>query len=767
MYELESGLPARESRRSRPRAPVWPYTAAATAMLAAAGTFGAAMLFRWWWPLAAALLLGAILTFYLYQDERSAGVVVYGATCPVAAGSWLAWGYSHSLVSAGSASSWLALVLGAAVLGSAGWVVLALEQRANYRTKVHQVAVQAAAQAALAASPQAVAERREQETCARWQQRFQDVSNRKLNVNLYALRLWAGESAEYGYNLFGQLPGKGATLKLVQGLQDELEVDAHVSGETVYGVEIRPGANKSLFVASIATGDAMAREWPFPLKEMAAGGPRTIADGVTLGRHPDGTIPTIYLRSATPLVSGRKGGGKSNLMHACVGGLCWCVDTINIVIDISKRGSFGAPWARPFIMGEASAPGVDWIASTWEEAVVLTGFFLHLLQQRQVAYSELKFQVNDDKLPVAPGRPKIVIWVDEFAEIGGATNKPKKPEVAQNLLQIIRTGREMAIDVAICGLRVTSETVPQEVTVQASIKLATRMESAAEMAQVFGWERPLSQEDIPYPGCAYWAQDDGSSVGSVPRRLRSWRMAPATITEIVKETARYRSPLDVEICSPAWREQYEGRWDRTVPVVFPGLAESWAARRRVDRVDTPARPTVHLSTPVAAPLATVVSTRGVDTPERVEAGQVDTGGSAGRPAPEPALAMAQGMARIESSLARARELLAEQQGPGDLDQQFRETVVAGGAVAPENPWGQTQPPSDAAEQGRRTLAETREAQGVMLRVLYDAGPSGCSFDHVSDEMDRLGRPTPKSTLYRWLTPYSSGFERFVSPDFAI
>lgn len=776
MYELESGHAAPRSKEQSARSGVRSYTAAATAALVAAGTLGDTMGWPWWWPLLGGLLLGTALTYHLYQDGRRRGVMVYGAACLVAASCWLAWAYSHPLVTSKSVSvgAFLALLVGAVALAILGQVALTSEIKEIRVERAQVVAAQAAEVAAAASTPQALAARYQQDLCVRWEQRFQDVSSdgraKKIVPRIYGARPWAGESADYGFDLYGQLPGKGTTFALVQGLQDALEVDAHVSGESVFGVEVREGENKSLFKVSVATQDAMAREWPFPLAELVAAGPRTIDDGVTLGRHPDGTIPTIYLRSATPLISGRKGGGKSNLMHACVGGLCFCVDVINVVVDISKRGSFGAPWARSYIAGEVSAPGVEWIAGTWPEARALTGFFLHLLQQRQAnpEYSALKFKVNDDKLPVAPGRPKVIIWVDEFAEVGGVTNKPKDPEVAKNLLQIIRVGREMAIDVAICGLRVTSDTIPQEATVQASVKLATRMESAAEMAQVFGWERPLSQVDIPYPGCGYWQQDDGTSVGSVPRRLRSWRMKPQMIDEVVRATAQYRSSLDVDLCEPAWREQWEGRWDRTVPVVFPDLAATWAARRQVDRVDTPARPTVHLSTTARPVELSTSSTPRVDTQEPPEGGQGDD--VVGTPELEPALAMAQGMASVESSLARARELLAAQQADqpaaDDVDRQFRETVVGGGAVAPENPWGQPPPAPDAAEQGRRTLAATREAQAMMLRVLHDAGPSGCSFDHVSEAMERLGYATPNSTLYRWLKNYSSGYEQFMSPDFA-
>lgn len=774
MYELESGHAAPRSQEQSARSRVRSYTAAAIAALVAAGTLGDTMGWPWWWPVLAGLLLGTALTYYLYQDGRRRGVLVFAASSTAAASCWLAWAYACPLVTSKAiyVGPFLALAIGGLALAILGQVATTSEIKEIRVERAQVVATQAAEQAAAASTPQALAVRYELDLCQRWAQRFQDVSSgaRKLVPRIYGARPWAGESADYGFDLYCQLPGKGTTFALVQGLQDALEVDAHVSGESVFGVEVHPGANKSLFKVSVATADAMAREWEFPLAELVAGGPRTIDDGVTLGRHPDGTIPTIFLRSATPLVSGRKGTGKSNLMHACVGGLCFCVDTINVVVDISKRGSFGAPWARSYILGEVSEPGVAWIAGTWDEARRMTGFFLHLLQQRQAnpEYSALKFRVNDDKLPVAPGRPKVVIWVDEFAEVGGITNKPKDPEVARNLLQIIRVGREMAIDVAICGLRVTSETIPQEATVQASIKLATRMESAGEMAQVFGWERPLSQEDIPYPGCGYWAQDDGTSVGSVPRRLRSWRMKPQMIDKVVRATAQYRSSLDVDLCEPAWREQWEGRWDRSVPDVFPDLAATWAARRQVDRVDTSARPTVHLSTTARPVELSTSTTPRVDTQGPPEGGQ--GGDVVGTPELEPALAMAQGMASVESSLARARELLAAQQAdqpaPDDVERQFRETVVGGGAVAPENPWGQPPPAPDAAEQGRRTLAATREAQGVMLRVLHDAGPSGCSFDHVNETMEQLGYATPNSTLYRWLKNYSSGYDQFMSPDFA-
>ncbi|KOV08148.1 hypothetical protein ADK91_13865, partial [Streptomyces sp. XY511] len=120
-------------------------------------------------------------------------------------------------------------------------------------------------------------------------------------------------------------------------------------------------------------------------------------------------------------------------------------DMLGWVIDLNA-GSAGLPWVRPAMTptdsGQAVRPGIDWLASTPEEAHRMLDAAIAIAKRRKVAYQKLMADADTDLLPISPRIPQIMLIVDEGAEILASNDKAMKA-LAAKILEVIRISRAM------------------------------------------------------------------------------------------------------------------------------------------------------------------------------------------------------------------------------------------------------------------------------------------------------------------------------------
>ncbi len=693
------------------------------------------------------------------QPRHSWSVAVFHGVCWAAPALWAAWVLEHGMWTHDGAVAGVALAAGAVLLGLLGRFFEVTEVRHERRAALRAAQAQAAEIERAASAPEAIAARAEQEALAQWRYWIYVVGD-KLDTEIIQQVPWEGDRSGYGYDAFGRLPGRGATLSRLAALQEALEVHAARHGG-VFAVEILPGQTKADFVLAVATADALAEEREYPVHEIAR---RSINDPVDIGFYRDGSHAELWLRVATLLLQGKKRSGKSNTMLVGMAGICQTEDALNFVIDINKKGTLASPWVRPWLTGLAPVPGVDWVAADWPEARRMTEFVLHLLECRQVAYQELMFAENDDQLRVRAGIPKIVIWMDEVAEVLGTHVKPVDPKVADNIATIIRVGGQMGVDVYLCGLRVTSDVIPQQLTTQAGAKISMRVDDSNELSQMFDYKHNLSLTDLTYQGCGFVWQDSGR-----PRVFRAWRLTPNLIEYIVRATASFRSTVDLGIVSDHYREMYEKRWERVLPVMFPHMfstghqtlpAAGGTGHLALGRPDTGPD-----STPDTGPVS------GAAGP--------DTGG---RPGPDSA-----GAGDDQEDVGSLIEIADALRRLAGVEQSAEEGEEV---PAPAEPTGEEEPPAgrpalrlllqvedDGNGEGGGAPAQTtaskindrersRRAKDLIAAALIKAEFTGLTIEEIGELCERAGLGASQATYYRWADAVAPGspYGSYVHPQ---
>ncbi|MGW2366346.1 hypothetical protein ACWCZ5_12275 [Streptomyces sp. NPDC001667] len=214
----------------------------------------------------------------------------------------------------------------------------------------------------------------------------------------------------------------------------------------------------------------------------------------------------------------------------------------------AQLGAEGSRWAG----AEIPVPGVDWVASTPAEAKRMLKAAVRIAKQRKVAYQDHMRAEDDDKLPVGPDIPEIVIIVDEGAEV--AVTREAKAVLA-GVSEVIRIARAMAIRAVVSVLRVTLDVLPDPmVRKMASNRVCTGATEDSELGHLFGWRALSAENSFDGPGSLLIGVE-----GKQPNTGRHWRITPRLIEEVCAITARRRPALDKPSLTAAGTD-YEERW---------------------------------------------------------------------------------------------------------------------------------------------------------------------------------------------------------------
>ncbi|UED85294.1 type IV secretion system DNA-binding domain-containing protein [Streptomyces profundus] len=523
----------------------------------------------------------------LRRRMNDAGVA-FRSVCCLAAGSWssaaLAGDGPLTMTALGS------LAVGATLAGTLGAGVGA-----------HETTEQARRATALR-----IGTRRQM--AVEWVERLARVC-RIEGAEIVAIEQWP---TGMGYTIEVKLPAGGTTRKAISDRTAALASDLDLPSGC--GVAVHEGVTRRLALVKVTTKSMAGQAIAFPVEEMAE--VTTINNPVPLALLSDGGQAELDLRQASTIVTGTTGTGKTNWLHSLIARLNQTNDSLVWVIDLNG-GSLGLPWLHAWreaqnnegvgrwSSADIPAPGVDWVASTVGEAKKMLAAAVRIAKARKVAYQDAMRDKDDDKLPVGPTLPEIVIIVDEGAEVA-ATREAAK--VLAGVAEVIRIARAMAIRAVISALRVTQDVLPDPmVRKMASNRVSTGATEDAELGHLFGWRALSVEESFDGPGSLLVGTD-----GKAPARGRAPRITPGQIEEVCAATSSRRPQLDKPSLDAAGTD-YTQRWllDRcghlwSQPATTPAGNDSgpaggggksgpkWSATADWD---TPREPTLHTPTP--------------------------------------------------------------------------------------------------------------------------------------------------------------------------
>lgn len=498
--------------------------------------------------------------------KYTGGHRAYRCAAWLAAGGWCSWS-----LAAGPWSSWwhITALVGGTILAwgaNAAWAEWELDAPERRR------------EAELRA-------RREQQA-GDWIDRLERVC-RISGAQVLAVETW---EADAGYTVEVQLPQGGATVEDIARYTDSLRADLRLP--VGCSLEITKGSTHGTALIAVNTVNMLARLLPYPVEETDdptdPRPERTINGPLYIGRYRDGQRAQGVLRAHCGLLIGQPEGGKTNLLHALNAELARCPDVLIWHIDITGAG-LTMPWLRAWAReGTAPRPVVDWSASTVEEALAMLRVAAQIIETRKRDYQELMYEVNDDKIPVSPSVPAIIIISDEIAEL--------PQSIQSGLDKVNNTGRASAVRTFNCALRGTRDMVSASQKEMTRWRIGMRVSDSSEYQHLFSDYRNVDAADAQEKGSGFMEWD-----GSKPRPFKAYRIKPEEISTVSVMTAEIRPTLDDISLGIDDAAVYRDRWARTLPHLFnlEKVILAPAARELLSDAPTPVPATGESTTPAA------------------------------------------------------------------------------------------------------------------------------------------------------------------------
>jgi hypothetical protein len=457
-------------------------------------------------------------------------------------------------------------------------------------------------------------------------------------------------------------------------------------------VEVAPGIHQGRVLLRVPTEDAFVGEIGYP-EEIT---PLSVSGPLPVGVMRDWQQAELNLLDDALIAVGTRGTGKSNFLNALIAALARCPDALIWVIDLNGSG-LALAWIREWLDQQqpAQRPAIDWVAPTAREAALMTQAAVDIAVARKAGYQARCAAANDDKLPVGPDAPEIVVVLDEGAEV--LSLRAAEHAIVQRVDQLVSIGRAGRVNLAFSALRPNSDVIGSvNLKKQSGTKVMTGPEDPEEVAMLFGRNVVLPEET--YPGLAL-VKTPGQRR---PVMTKLWRLQPQRITAIARTCQAWRPALD-ELSARAAGDAYTGRWTRY---------RAWLVRTGTGGAPTP------------APAGTEPSAGGA-----VPAG----GGIAG---------LAASADRLAETMRRLREHVAHAQSQPtqpepDLAEAFERIVAA-------EDWTDVQD-TRAPEPPTPVDGPTR-----MLHLLTKAGADGLHWQQLLERLVADGVETSRPTLYRWL-----------------
>ncbi|MFE7560073.1 hypothetical protein [Kitasatospora sp. NPDC057500] len=468
------------------------------------------------------------------------------------AGGWTTWAMHTGPLSWAAAGTLAGLGVGIGAMASTA--------------AVHE---EAAEEERLAMSPQAAKaadalDHRRRQIAREWEERIHRVAG--VQTRVFAVEFWKTGG---GFSLAAELPGGTATWDQIAGRARALAGDARLPLGCVIAVE--EGDIQGRVVLDIPTVNGMANAQPYPDDYS----PLSILTGIPWGMLPNLDPVKVYLREACALLLGPPGSGKSTLVDGVLTGFARCTDVLTFVIDL-KAGAVGIPWTRPWLEATGrkapkagtvpapagTKPGVDWIASTPEEALRMMRAALRINAARQQHYQDLLDEMDTTLLPVSAALPQIMVVVDEGAEL--LSIQPSAPPVLKELREAVRkamrTTRAMGVRFVLTAVDGNVSALGDtEIRKFSPVGVAlTSGESAGNnLAKMFPRAkvdtRQLNAKGSGVIGAA-------GADGFAPTPFKTWKTSPSQVRAAILATNHLRPTLD-SVSAQAAGEDYARRWN--------------------------------------------------------------------------------------------------------------------------------------------------------------------------------------------------------------
>ncbi|MFE6679585.1 hypothetical protein [Streptomyces sp. NPDC057729] len=389
---------------------------------------------------------------------------------------------------------------------------------------------------------------------AEWVDRVQRVCN--ITLRVLAVEMWPTGT---GFTIDAELPPGGTTYDRVAQYSAALSADARLPhGCTAVASQ---GIDQGRVLIDVTTVNVLVEERTYPSDYT----PLSIYTGIPWGYRTNAKKICVYLREQCALVVGPTGSGKTNMVHVILAGFARTTDVLTWVIDLNA-GSAGLPWVRPALDANGAPvdgvrPGIDWLASTYEEAVLMLDAALAVGLRRKVAYQDLMAEQNTDQLPISAKIPQIMLVVDEGAEILTSTDRRLK-ELAKKILEVIRMLRAMGIRTVLTALGATGSVLGNLMIrreAKARVCLTGGEVEGMDLSKVFPGSRGLRPDQAPYKGAGFMGTPESAAA-----LFKNWRILPNQIRDIVVATSDMHPHLD-DISVQAAGDAYTNRWkpDRT------------------------------------------------------------------------------------------------------------------------------------------------------------------------------------------------------------
>ncbi|MBZ9595692.1 hypothetical protein K7B06_11350 [Streptomyces erythrochromogenes] len=384
---------------------------------------------------------------------------------------------------------------------------------------------------------------------AEWVDRVQRVCG--LTLRILAVEVWPTGT---GFTIDAELPPGGATWHKVAQYNAALSADARLPNGCTAAASA--GINQGRVLIDVTTVNVLAEDITYPTDY----GPLSIHTGLPLGVRTDGRAADAFLREQCAIAVGPTGSGKTNFVHTFIGAVARAEDMLGWVIDLNA-GSAGLPWVRPAMTptdtGQAVRPGIDWLASTPEEAHRMLDAAIAIAKRRKVAYQQLMADADTDLLPISAKIPQIELIIDEGAEILASSDKAMKA-LAAKILEVIRISRAMGLRTFLTALGATGAVLGNlMIRREAKVRIALTggEKEGMDLAKLFPGRRGLSIEQAPYKGAGFLGTPESPAA-----LFKSWRIKPAQIRDIVHATSDRHPRLD-DVSAKAAGPDYARRWD--------------------------------------------------------------------------------------------------------------------------------------------------------------------------------------------------------------
>lgn len=389
---------------------------------------------------------------------------------------------------------------------------------------------------------------------AEWVDRIQRVCG--ITLRVLAVEMWPTGT---GFTIDAELPAGGTTYGRIAQEAAKLSADARLPHGCT--ATAGPGIDQGRVLIDVTTKNVLEQEVFYPSDYSRL----SIHTGIPWGLRTNADEIKAYLREQCALVVGPTGSGKTNMVHTILAGFARTEDALTFVIDLNA-GSAGLPWVRPAFdtngnLLDGARPGIDWLAASHAEALVMLNALVRIAKHRKTAYQDLMSQANTDLLPISSQIPQIMLVVDEGAEILSSNDRELK-KLAALILEVIRIARAMGIRTVLTALGATSSVLGNlMIRREAKVRVALTggEKEGMDLGKQFPGSRGLRPEQAPYKGAGFMGTPE-----SEPGLFKSWRILPNQIRDIVTATAGIHPTLD----GPSLRAAgtaYATRWapDRT------------------------------------------------------------------------------------------------------------------------------------------------------------------------------------------------------------